>query len=33
VRLEEGDRIAAASVIPDEESDENGANGQGALIQ
>jgi DNA gyrase subunit A len=32
VRLEEGDRIAAASVIPEEES-ENGTNGQGALIQ
>ena len=34
VRLEEGDRIAAASLIPEEESGDNGgADGQGTLIQ
>jgi DNA gyrase subunit A len=33
VRLEEGDRIAAASVIPEEESGDGDTNGQGALIQ
>jgi DNA gyrase subunit A len=33
VRLEEGDRVAAASVIPEEEPGPDGANGQGALIQ
>jgi DNA gyrase subunit A len=32
VRLEEGDRVAAACVVR-EDSGENGANGQGALIQ
>jgi DNA gyrase subunit A len=32
VRLEEGDQVAAASVIPEEESG-NGGDGQGALIQ
>src|SRR5712692_1161803 len=32
VRLEEGDRVAAASVIPEEEAG-NGSDGQGALIQ
>ncbi len=31
VRLEEGDRVAAASVIPEGES-EGGSNGQGALV-
>ncbi|HYM12129.1 MAG TPA: DNA gyrase subunit A [Bryobacterales bacterium] len=33
VKLEEGDRVAAASVIPEEEAPDNGTNGQGALIQ
>ena len=33
VRLEEGDRVAAASVIPEEEAGEGPTNGQGALIQ
>ncbi|MBI3697097.1 MAG: DNA gyrase subunit A [Acidobacteria bacterium] len=33
VRLEEGDQVAAATVIPEEESGDNGTNGQGALIQ
>jgi DNA gyrase subunit A len=33
VKLEEGDRLAAASVIPEEEGPDNGTNGQGALIQ
>ena len=33
VRLEEGDHVAAASVIPDEEPGDDGTNGQGALIQ
>ncbi len=32
VRLEEGDGIAAASVIPEDEAPEDGTNGQGALI-
>ncbi len=32
VRLEEGDRVAAASVIPEEESNGEGPNGQGALL-
>ncbi|MBI1791487.1 MAG: DNA gyrase subunit A [Acidobacteria bacterium] len=31
VRMEEGDRVAAAGVVPDEENGKNGANGQGDL--
>jgi len=33
VRLEEGDHVAAASVIPEDESADDGSNGQGALVQ
>jgi len=33
VSLEEGDRVAAASVIPDSGGEKNGANGQGELVQ
>jgi DNA gyrase subunit A len=33
VSLEEGDHVAAASVIPESEDDKNGSNGQGDLIQ
>ena len=32
VRLEVSDRVAAASVIPEDESPEEGSNGQGALL-
>jgi len=32
VRLEEGDKVAAASVIPEEENGGNGSNGQGPLL-
>ncbi len=33
LKLEEGDRIAAASLIPEEEKGENGDNGQKPLVQ